>query len=77
MPACQHTNLELLPTRKRTLRCRHCHLTIDGEELGDNPCPECFERSGQRRYEFDEMETASDTVATYRCEECGAIVKMS
>jgi hypothetical protein len=76
MNECHHANLELLPVRKRTLRCRHCHLTLDGAELGDNYCPECFDRSGQRRYEFDEVESAGDAVATYRCEQCGAIVKM-
>ncbi|MGH7796458.1 MAG: hypothetical protein ACREQ2_16440 [Candidatus Binatia bacterium] len=75
MTACQHTTLELLPSRKRTLRCRRCHLTLDAEELGDNPCPECFESSGKRNYDFEEMESANDGAATYRCEECGVIVK--
>jgi hypothetical protein len=75
MTACQHTTLELLPSRKRTLRCRHCHLTLDAEELGDNACPECFERSGKRHYEFDELAASSDGAAVYRCEQCGVIVK--
>jgi hypothetical protein len=52
-------------------------LTLDSEELGDSYCPECFDRSGKRRYEFDEVETVDADVATYRCEECGAVVKMS
>jgi phage FluMu protein Com len=77
MSECHHTSLELLPVRKRTLRCRHCHLTLDSEELGDSYCPECFDRSGKRRYEFDEVETVDADIATYRCEECGAVVKMS
>jgi rubrerythrin len=76
MSPCNHTLLELLQTRKRTLRCRQCHLTIDAEELGDNPCPECFERSGKRHFEFDELETINEG-ATYRCEDCGIIVKCS
>jgi hypothetical protein len=51
-------------------------LTIDGEELGDSCCPECLERSGKRLYEFEELETINDSGATYRCEECGAIIKI-
>ncbi|HEV8719683.1 MAG TPA: hypothetical protein VGW77_03480 [Candidatus Binatia bacterium] len=76
MTTCNHTALELLPARKRTMRCRQCHLTIDGEELGNNCCPECLERSGKRLYEFEELETINDSAATYRCEECGAIIKV-
>jgi hypothetical protein len=52
-------------------------LTIDGEELRDSYCPECLEKSGERRYEFEELDTMNNGVATYRCEECGAIVKIS
>jgi hypothetical protein len=51
-------------------------LTIDSEELGNSCCPECLERSGKQRYEFDELEMMNDGVATYRCEDCGAIVKI-
>ncbi|TMA62871.1 MAG: hypothetical protein E6J73_09875 [Deltaproteobacteria bacterium] len=76
MTTCNHAELELLPARKRTLRCRYCHLTLDGQELGDNYCPECFDRSGERRYEFEEVERANDGAATYRCEQCGAVVKI-
>ena len=75
MTPCNHAALELLPLRKQTLRCRHCHLTIDAAEVGDGYCPECFERSGERHYDFEELETLSNGAATYRCEECGAIVK--
>jgi hypothetical protein len=77
MSSCRHTALELLPARKRTLRCRNCHLTIAADELADSCCPECFDRSGKRHYEFDQLEIAGDSEATYRCEECGAIVKSS
>lgn len=75
MNSCNHTSLELLPERKKTLRCRHCHLTIAGEEVGDGFCPECFETSGSKRYEFEEMKTAESGVARYRCEGCGALIK--
>lgn len=75
MNACCHTTLELLPERKNTLRCRHCHLTIAEEELADGFCPECFATSGTRRYDFDEVVTPRSGRARYRCEECGAIVE--
>jgi rubrerythrin len=74
---CKHTALEFLPARKRTLRCRHCHLTLDGEELGDGYCPECYDQSGERRYDFDELEALDDGAAKYRCEKCGAIITSS
>ncbi len=74
MAACSHTALELLPARKPTLRCRHCHLTLDAAELGGGYCPECYDRSGARRYEFEEVKSA-DSAARYRCEECGAIIE--
>lgn len=75
MKACHHTALELLPERKTTVRCRHCHLTLAGEELADGFCPECFANSGARRYDFDEVETAGSVRTRYRCEECGAIIE--
>jgi hypothetical protein len=75
MASCPHGTLELLPERKATLRCRYCHLTLSGEELGDGFCPECFETSGSKRYEFEELAAAKTNVARYRCEECGAIIK--
>lgn len=74
MTSCNHTSLELLPERKTTLRCRHCHLTIAAEEVGDGFCPECFETSGSKRYEFEEIATAGSRVARYRCEDCGALI---
>jgi len=77
MTSCKHMTLELLPVRKRTLRCRNCHLTIDGDELGDGYCPECLDRTGKRHYEFEELQTTKNSAATYRCEECGAIIKSS
>ena len=75
MASCPHGTLELLPERKTTLRCRHCHLTISGEELGDGFCPECFEASGTKRYEFEQLAATEGGGARYLCEECGAIIK--
>jgi rubrerythrin len=75
MTECNHTTLELLPSRKRALRCRQCHLTLDPEEAADGHCPECFERSGKRYRDFEELEPSGDGAATYRCETCGVIVK--
>ena len=77
MTSCNHSALELLPERKKTLRCRHCHLTMAADELGDGYCPECFDASGNKRYEFEEIETVDSGIARYRCEECGAIIKSS
>ena len=74
MDSCNHTALELLPERKKT-RCRQCHLTIDAKELGEGFCPECFDTSGKKFYEFEEMESKDGGPATYRCEECGVIIK--
>jgi rubrerythrin len=75
MASCNHSTLELLQSRTRTVRCRQCHLTLDGEELGDGHCPECFEKSGRRHYDFEEVDAAGDGSVAYRCEECGVIVK--
>jgi rubrerythrin len=75
MDHCNHTALELLPERKNTLRCRHCHLTIAGEELADGFCPECFAASGTRRYDFEEVPIPQSGRARYKCEECGAIIE--
>jgi hypothetical protein len=74
MASCNHSTLELLPERKTTLRCRYCHLTISGEELGDGFCPECFDGSGSKRYEFERIEASEAAGARYRCEECGLII---
>jgi hypothetical protein len=48
---------------------------MDGDELGDGCCPECFDRSGKRTYEFEEVENPGGGEASYRCEECGMILK--
>jgi Zn finger protein HypA/HybF involved in hydrogenase expression len=74
MTSCKHANLELLPERKNTLRCRRCHLTISADELGDGFCPECFDSSGAKNYDFETITAATHSGARYRCEDCGAII---
>ena len=74
MNSCNHTHLELLPERKKTVRCRHCHLTLAVEDLPDGFCPECFDTSGARRYDFDEVKSREEPAARYRCDDCGVII---
>ena len=75
MSNCKHSNLMLLPEKKKRLRCKHCHLTIRADDLVKEYCPECFEVHGDKRYDFEEVvEDASET-AQYRCEDCGLIIK--
>jgi len=73
MKACPHKKLTLLPAPPQRLRCRRCHLTISADELGDGPCPECLERSGDRQYEFEPLSSEAAPVV-YRCETCGALI---
>ena len=73
MSKCKHHNLVLLPTASKRLRCRRCHLTIKTEELEVNYCPECFESSGRRHYDFETVESEEST--RYRCEECHAVIE--
>jgi hypothetical protein len=73
MPPCLHRNLLLLPAPAPRRRCRHCHLTIREDELDGGFCPECYERSGRRRYDFETLD-GEDGGARYRCEECGILV---
>ncbi len=74
MNACNHMTLELLPERKKTLRCRHCHLTLADGDLPDGFCPECYETFGVKRSEFDELISTEERAARYRCDNCGAII---
>jgi predicted RNA-binding Zn-ribbon protein involved in translation (DUF1610 family) len=57
------------------LRCRHCHLTINPDDLHERYCPECFEIHGRKHNEFDEIEAEDKGKVRYRCEECGIIVE--
>ncbi len=75
MNSCEHKNLALLPEQKSRVRCKHCHLTIQADELGKSYCPECFEETGKRRYDFEEIPAEKTKVAQYRCEDCGIIIE--
>lgn len=74
MESCAHRHLLLLPQPKNRLRCRHCHLTITADELPARYCPECFEASNKKRYDFEEIAAAESTIAHYRCEDCGVLI---
>jgi predicted RNA-binding Zn-ribbon protein involved in translation (DUF1610 family) len=75
MSACWHLQLVLVPDQKHRLRCRHCHLTIQADELTSRYCPECFESRGKKRYDFEEVAEVTDGIARYRCEDCGAMIE--
>ena len=70
---CAHQQLVLLVEPTTRLRCRHCHLTISAEELSGGACPECYERSGRRRKDFEEIALKAGP-PQYRCEGCGILV---
>jgi hypothetical protein len=74
MSSCNHINLELLPGLKPKVRCRYCHLTLAAEDLKDGFCPECFDTSGNRRYDFEEVKSPEEPAARYRCDDCGVII---
>lgn len=76
MSACRHLQLVLVRQQKNRLRCRHCHLTIHADELTSRYCPECFESSGKRQYDFDEVADAVDAITLYRCEDCGVMIEV-
>lgn len=74
MIPCKHTSLTLLLGEKDKLRCRHCHLTIEKNELGGGYCPECFEARGERNYDFENLQDIEPASTRYRCEGCGIII---
>ncbi len=75
MNSCRHSRLVLLPEDEEKVRCRHCHLIITVDELNKGWCPECFEISGERRYDFEKIAASEGATVRYRCEECGAIIE--
>lgn len=75
MTSCRHLNLVLLPQDKNKLRCRHCNLTLSADELKDGYCPECYEVTGTKHYDFEEIESEDNEKARYRCEKCGVIIE--
>jgi len=76
MASCRHQELVLLKKEGKKLRCRHCHLTIGAEELGSGSCPECREVHGERRRDFEEVVPEGNGSVQYRCEGCGALIKV-
>ena len=56
------------------MRCKRCHLTMSADELGDGYCPECFETTGAKHYDFESLSNTGGNVVRYRCEECGVII---
>ena len=74
MKSCKHPHLVVLQENHRRLRCRHCHLTISAEELSAGYCPECFETTGRKHDDFEEIGGSEKAVTRYRCEDCGALI---
>jgi predicted RNA-binding Zn-ribbon protein involved in translation (DUF1610 family) len=75
MDACSHHNLVQLPKPGNKLRCRHCHLTIKADELRQDFCPECFDKNGDKRYDFETIDAEEPAITQYRCEDCGVIIE--
>jgi len=71
---CRHKNLVLLSEREERLRCRHCHLTIKSDELGSQWCPECYETTGSKRYDFEKVAEPTAGKVQYRCEDCHVLI---
>jgi hypothetical protein len=74
MPHCKHHEIVLLTEPGKKLRCRHCHLVINEEDLSDGNCPECYEVSGLKRSDFEPIEPKGSHTTRYSCEACGAII---
>ena len=75
MTECRHQKLVLLKQKSGRVQCLHCHLTISEDELGDGHCPECFEVYGEKRYDFEQVESTDAGKVTYRCEGCGITIE--
>jgi len=73
---CNHLNISLIkPDTKKRYKCRHCQLTITEDELGKSFCPECFEITGKKNYDFDTISAPSLGKIRYRCESCGILIE--
>lgn len=75
MDSCRHQKLILIKKENNKLRCAHCHLTINRDELESDFCPECWETEGIRRRDFEKVEEKNTDIDTYRCEQCGIAVE--
>jgi hypothetical protein len=47
---------------------------MSADELGDGYCPECFDSTGVKHFDFESLASSSGNVVRYRCEECGVII---
>jgi len=73
---CLHQKISFIrPDTKQRFQCQHCHLTITEEELGKNFCPECFEKTGKKHYDFESVTSHLTNNVRYRCESCGIIIE--
>ena len=72
---CPHTHLTVLSDTRPKVRCRHCHLTIDADELSDSYCPECYETTGYKKFDFDDVVSATSKMIRYKCEDCGVVIE--
>ena len=75
MDECRHQNLVLVKQDRNKLRCTHCYLTINEDELDSDFCPECWEAEGIKRRDFEKVEQSDTDIDTYRCERCGMEIK--
>jgi hypothetical protein len=75
MSRCSHKTLTLLNERRDRLRCKRCHLTLSSDELASGCCPECYAVSGERRYDFEEIEPNGGELTKYRCDQCGVVIE--
>lgn len=76
MDECYHKNLVLIKETTERLRCSHCHLTLTPEELGDSYCPECYETTGKKHYQFEKVVSEQKEGSRYRCEDCGLLIEV-
>jgi predicted RNA-binding Zn-ribbon protein involved in translation (DUF1610 family) len=73
---CKHLKISLIkPDTKKRFKCRNCQLTITADELGKSFCPECFETTGKKYYDFDLVPSHTSGKVRYRCESCGIIIE--
>jgi hypothetical protein len=49
-------------------------LTIDLNELRNKYCPECFEVTGKKRSDFEQVDELKMAITQYRCEDCGVLI---
>lgn len=70
MNTCKHRNLLLVTSSNDRIRCRHCHLTLRRDELKNRYCPECYDATGIKRFDFEEVVAAPSDKVQYRCEDC-------